>query len=149
MEALADAANSSIEVRDESAPMGLVEIDRASCTLCGQCAKVCPTGALMETYEDDRVTISFDPRLCVNCSQCTAMCPEYERGAIRVRGGFDSAAISRGPRILSEASASCCELCGEVFAPAPMMGRVAELLGPEFGSTMEMIAARCLGCRGR
>ena len=136
-------------MRNSSADLGIVSINNTSCTLCGQCAKICPTNALTESYEDDDVSIAFDPRLCVNCSQCVSTCPEIDNGAITVSGGFGTAALSAGKQVLNRGPVATCEICDKAFAPGPMMDRIAELLGPEFDATMAVVGRRCLDCRGR
>jgi ferredoxin len=149
IDALATATSQSISVSSPSAGLGVVVIDPTSCTLCGQCAKICPTGALIESYDGDDVSIAFDARLCVNCSQCVSMCPEIENGAIEVRGRFDTAALAAGTQLLNRGKVATCEICGKAFAPGPMMDRIADLLGPEFDATMAVVGRRCLDCRGR
>jgi ferredoxin len=149
IDALSTATSRSIDVSSSSADLGIVAIDNTSCTLCGQCAKICPTGALIESYDDDDVSIAFDARLCTNCSQCVSMCPEIDNGAITVSGGFDTSALAAGNQILNRGAVATCEICGKAFAPGPMMDRIAELLGPEFDATMAVVGRRCLDCRGR
>ena len=51
------------------------EIDPALCTLCGQCAECCPTGAISTT---ENVTI--DASLCTFCCACLKSCPEKAIG---------------------------------------------------------------------
>ncbi len=47
-----------------------------ACTACGECAEVCPYGAI-EVIGGDAV---IDPSLCHFCFRCVEACPE---GAIR------------------------------------------------------------------
>jgi len=54
---------------------------REKCTLCGQCLKICPVGALR--IEKDRIRL--DARRCVHCLCCQETCPE---GAIEARRGW-------------------------------------------------------------
>lgn len=48
--------------------------DAELCTLCGQCAAVCPTGAVTV---DEAVTT--DAQLCIACCACTRACPVAAR----------------------------------------------------------------------
>jgi ferredoxin len=52
------------------------ETDHDLCTLCGQCAEVCPTGAIAMAD-----TLSTDASRCTFCCACLKTCPE---GAIRI-----------------------------------------------------------------
>jgi ferredoxin len=148
MMALAEMTDVNIDVRHPAANTGIVEIDSSACTLCGQCAKTCPTHALVEVYEDDVVSISFDAKACVNCTQCVSACPEIGRGAISVTGRVSVDLLSAGRQTLNEGTVATCDLCGNAIAPATMMSRIGDLLGEEFEATMAMLESRCLDCRG-
>jgi len=50
------------------------KVDPDSCTLCGECARACPAGALIVGRSWD-----FDPDLCHGCGLCVRVCP---RGAL-------------------------------------------------------------------
>ncbi len=50
-------------------------ISTSSCTLCGRCAEVCPTGAI---YIDGN-ELTTDVRKCILCMSCTHVCPENAR----------------------------------------------------------------------
>ena len=65
-------------------PLGLVEVNRETCTGCGNCARVCPTEALAVHQQDAGMELTFDPALCVGCSLCVDLCPEVRREAIKV-----------------------------------------------------------------
>jgi ferredoxin len=149
MVALAAIAGTEIDVRHPAANTGVVEIDPAACTLCGQCAKTCPTDSLVEFYDDTTVTISFDAKTCVNCTQCVSACPEIARGAISVTGRIDVALLKAGRQTLNQGAVAMCEVCGTVIAPATMMSRIGDLLGEEFEATLAVLGNRCLDCRGR
>ncbi len=43
------------------------------CTQCGQCAEVCPTGAIQQ---NDRGAYVVDPDTCIKCMACADVCPE-------------------------------------------------------------------------
>jgi NAD-dependent dihydropyrimidine dehydrogenase PreA subunit len=147
--ALVASTGTNFTVESEMAHLGIVSIDDTTCTLCGQCAKICPTNALRESYEDEIISISFDAKACVNCRQCIAECPEIRRGAISVRGLIDTRRLAAGRLTLNEGTVASCEICGNAIAPTTMMNRIGDLLGEEFRDTMKMLETRCLDCRGR
>ncbi|MCL1588754.1 MAG: 4Fe-4S dicluster domain-containing protein [Actinomycetia bacterium] len=143
------STDTNFTVERNAAQFGEVSIDTTTCTLCGQCAKICPTSALRESYEDEVISISFDAKACVNCRQCIAECPEIRRGAISVRGLIDTRRLAAGRLTLNEGTVASCEICGNAIAPTTMMNRIGDLLGEEFQDTMRMLETRCLDCRGR
>lgn len=147
--AFAAAAGHTISIAHPAADTGSVEIDASVCTLCGQCAQICPTKALAEEYDGDTVAITFDANVCVNCAQCVSACPEIEQGAITVVGRVDVDLFAAGRHSLHEGQVAECEVCGKAIAPAAMMDRIGDLLGEEFEPTMKVVLNRCLDCRGR
>ena len=60
----------------ERPPLGGIapETDPQRCTLCGACAKVCPTGVI--TLQDKVIT---DAAGCILCCACTRICPTQAR----------------------------------------------------------------------
>ena len=133
----------------EGSPLGEVVIDPEVCTLCTQCARACPTGALTADSEKGAISISFDPQLCPACNQCAPMCPELRRGAIAVLPRADVGSLQAGRRVLASGVASTCEVCGGSVAPQPMLERIGALLGEEHGGALDYLARRCLDCRGQ
>lgn len=135
-------------VRHAGSSTAQVTINPATCTLCAQCARTCPTEAIEAAYDGDVVSISFDASRCTNCRQCLMACPEADREAIDVTGMFDPEQVAAGGTELHRGSVLVCESCGNPIAPSPMMDRIGELLGDEFGDTMQYLSRRCLDCRG-
>jgi len=45
----------------------------SSCTACGGCVGVCPTGAI-ESADEDKYPPVFNRELCVDCGSCQALC---------------------------------------------------------------------------
>ena len=54
-----------------------------ACSLCYQCLRICPAGAITGSSGRRRVP-AFDYRKCIRCFCCSEVCPE---GAIRIRRG--------------------------------------------------------------
>jgi len=50
--------------------------DQMRCTLCGECARVCPTGAVLM---GDSGTLTFDEGLCTACGACVSACRQEAR----------------------------------------------------------------------
>lgn len=56
------------------APVPLKPSADRSCTRCGACAKICPTGAI-----DPRLPQKTDKERCISCTACIAVCPQHAR----------------------------------------------------------------------
>jgi pyruvate formate lyase activating enzyme len=50
--------------------------DQTRCTLCGECARVCPTGAVLM---GDNGTLTFEEGLCTACGACVSVCRQEAR----------------------------------------------------------------------
>jgi ferredoxin len=131
-----------------SAPLAIVEVDEATCTACGACARACPSEALMLDESDDAVALSFDPTLCTGCGLCAGRCPEAGRQALSVEPITNIEALRRGRVALYEDRTSRCELCGGAVAPAAMLQRLETLLDGDLNAaTLAAITKRCTSCR--
>lgn len=148
--ALAGSAAAAPEAFTHSdSPLGLVEIDAMTCTVCGACAWACPTGALAVTEGDDSSALTFDAAACTGCALCVERCPELARGAIAVVPTTDIEALRAGRRPLIQDSTVHCEQCGKPVGPAAMLARLEERLGPSASpALLTAITRRCVTCRG-
>jgi len=128
-------------------PVGLVDIRAGACTVCGMCARTCPTEALAFAPGGGAVDITFDGVRCTACGQCVVSCPEVPRGAIAVRRLADRVVLSRGATRLVGSDVASCRRCGQPVAPLTMLRRVAEILGPEERRMTRLLESYCLDCR--
>ncbi len=55
---------------------GIPWIDAASCSRCGLCLAVCPSGAIDGRASELGWLPFVDERRCVRCELCVAVCPE-------------------------------------------------------------------------
>ena len=56
---------------------GFPVIDFTRCTLCEECARACPTGAIHTTPPaPGRRTLTLSYAACIQCRECVASCPE-------------------------------------------------------------------------
>jgi Ni,Fe-hydrogenase III small subunit/ferredoxin len=61
----------------QPAPFGFPVIDFARCTMCDECARACPTGAIQSTPTapgQRRLSLSY--AACIQCRECVSACPE-------------------------------------------------------------------------
>lgn len=77
------------------------EWDSESCSFCGLCQAVCPTGAIK--IDDDKNNIVFDEEKCVYCGKCVKNCPQDawkgENGYLLFFGGTFGSKIHIGRQI--------------------------------------------------
>ncbi|HTM25587.1 MAG TPA: NADH-quinone oxidoreductase subunit NuoB [Vicinamibacterales bacterium] len=111
------------------AAFGFPVIDFSACTACGECAKVCPTGAILATDAAGVKTLTVSYAACIQCRECVVRCPE---GAIAVSSEIEIAAYTRG------------QLARTVsFDVDPATGRsTLRGLEPEIGPGLAQSAAR-------
>jgi hypothetical protein len=48
-------------------------LNKKKCIMCGECVRVCPTGAASMAEEEYPM---YNSDTCIGCAQCIAMCPE-------------------------------------------------------------------------
>jgi len=140
-----------LSLADAASPLGLVRLREETCTTCGSCADVCPTGALALEESGEEVVLSYDPTRCVPCRRCVSACPEAAEETLRVEAVIDLASLGRGRATLKRETLARCRNCGRPIAPRRMLGRLRELLGKEPGAEplLEILSELCADCRVR
>jgi ferredoxin len=136
-------------VLGRGAPLGSLEIERDSCTLCMGCVKVCPTTALRSEGDETQPQLGFVEGLCVQCGICSAACPEK---AIRLmpRLTYDGELRSR-VRVLNESPPFHCVSCGRPFTTKAIFDLMNERLkdNPLFQGDGLKKLQQCPDCRAR
>lgn len=64
------------EMSANKLPIANIYVNPDLCSVCGLCAKFCPTGALEFTADKDALTLAFSVWACVDCGLCASTCPE-------------------------------------------------------------------------
>ena len=110
-----------------------------SCTGCAACESNCPTGTL-EAKDSGKIrSFSYSIYLCICCGSCLKACPEKAaelRHQISLKNFFK---LFSRERIRSVELAECGG-CGALFAPEPLLERVASTIVDEYGNY-------CLMCK--
>jgi formate hydrogenlyase subunit 6/NADH:ubiquinone oxidoreductase subunit I len=103
-----------------SIPFAAVEVDGATCSACGLCARLCPTAALRldapPTEGDEEWQLTFRPAACIDCGICARVCPEKAIGY----GDQISPALLDGREVtLAGGRLATCSVCGVATALHP------------------------------
>lgn len=135
---------------DTASPLGLVHVRADTCTACGACAAVCPTGALRLEAGAEAVVLSYDAAACIGCGRCVLTCPETAAHALRAERATDLRALRRGRTPLKVAPLAPCRSCGRPIAPSAMLGRIRTLLADEEQADplFSILGGLCTACRG-
>lgn len=95
-----------------------VTVDFSACTVCSDCTKVCPHGAVSFHHDADTLYFSVDPHFCTACHLCEDICQE---GAISV----DEKVFGKNRRLAL--LSVCCASCGVYFYVSEVSNKVQKL----------------------
>lgn len=141
---------------DTRPPFGFPVIDFTRCTMCDECARVCPTGAIQSehTAPGERV-LALSYGACIQCRECLSACPEQ---AVAAGRDAEVAAYSRD-QLRSAASFDVNTATGQCsfkemqMQPGPGLeesaGRLRERIRGHLGRSLhvrQVDAGSCNGC---
>ncbi len=128
------------------APLGEVQVNRDTCTLCLSCVAVCPAQALRDGGQVP--ALKFIENNCLQCGLCASACPERDI-TLHARIRFP-AAVRQTPVRLHEEPPFCCVACGKPFATPSTIEKILEKLAdhPMFGTPEALRRLQmCSDCR--
>jgi len=67
------SAHSAVSASSGTPAVPAVPVTADGCPLCGECAAVCPTGAIV--LDSGSMKVLTDPSLCIRCCACVKACP--------------------------------------------------------------------------
>jgi ferredoxin len=102
--------------------MDLVE----DCTLCGFCAQVCPTRALVVRENHEMTGLKMSPRMCVGCGKCVKVCDPRVLKMDKLAAGQD---LGPGWITLRNSPRGTCRACGKPLISQAELAYVAARLG--------------------
>lgn len=94
-------------------PWGEIRIDEKTCSACGTCCALCPTGAIRKKSDNGYQIFFFNNALCTNCALCIEACPEqaiYFDTDVAVTDIVEDKA-----KDIARVSLDACMLCGETI----------------------------------
>ena len=116
-----------------------VEVDVSGCTLCGACARTCPTAAL--TYSATEGRLDLRALECVACGLCVTACPEQ---VLTLHPGVPAHELLMASTTLVQDTVIACEGCGEPYLPARLLAKVRSTIG---AAVPVDNVGRCPACR--
>jgi Ni,Fe-hydrogenase III small subunit/formate hydrogenlyase subunit 6/NADH:ubiquinone oxidoreductase subunit I len=122
-------------------PFGFPVIDFARCTMCDECARVCPTHAIQSVASAaGQRTLSLSYAACIQCRECVGSCPEQA-----VRAGTDAELAAYTRQHLQQSA---------VFDADPVTGactlrQVEARPGPTLDEAAARLRERIRGILGR
>jgi Ni,Fe-hydrogenase III small subunit/ferredoxin len=137
-------------------PFGFPAIDFTRCTMCDQCAKACPTGAITSAAPAaGQRTLSLSYAACIQCRECVGACPEQA-----VRAGTDAelavytrAQLQRSAIFDADPETGACTLRHVESRPGPTLDEAAARLRDRIRGTLgrslhvrQVDAGSCNGC---
>ncbi len=104
----------SKQIKKPSGCLPFTEIEIGSdCDLCNVCVKACPTGALLRSEDNSKVTLKHDIDFCVKCGLCGEICPQR---AIKYPEIVEVSSFNRKLKVdLRELPKAHCRECGRDF----------------------------------
>ena len=121
--------------------LGSPEIDREKCTLCGECAPRCPTGAITVS-KSSGLAIQYDK--CIFCTLCEEICPA---GAIAMSNRFELAQkdknkLRNGTLVIEE---TCLPDLSDEILYAELKTKTKRIFGRSL-QIREVDSGSCNGC---
>ncbi len=97
-----------------------------SCTLCGFCAQVCPTQALVMRENAFTTGLALLPSACIHCGKCVKTC---ETGALHMAGSLHSRVDSKEWQTLMTSRRLACPWCNSPTISQAEMVYMESIIG--------------------
>jgi len=124
---------------------GKLKVNAKSCTACGTCEEVCPSGAIHITENENAYLHTTWYNSCCFCGNCEFFCPT---GAIKLTNDFHTANTQEEKyKFITVAAINKvkCEKCGEYFS-APTKELLTRAY-PSYNNGVAKFLKLCPQCR--
>ena len=125
-------------------PLGTIDVDPASCIMCGVCAQTCPTNAIRYDEGATETDLMVAECNCVQCGLCARICPEK---AITLAPRIAPAAQRMAWQPVNTAPMANCMDCGVPLMPEPLLQSIIRRAGDAAPPQFRDQFMRCTKCR--
>jgi ferredoxin len=132
------------KVSNSLLPFWAIEVDSDKCSICGSCAKHCPTNAISLEQEETQVKLVFNYNLCIACGLCHKYCPE---NAITHENIFDPSRFYPPESILIMNKKMKCVNCGDWFLPQKQIEMILSRASIKSEKHLLSLSSHCPNCR--
>jgi ferredoxin len=132
-----------IRIYDPQLPLGMIEIKTEECSMCGLCARRCPTDALRLESGNREAKILFDYNLCIGCGLCSESCPPK---AIKITRTLDFKKLATPALVVIKDRIVYCQKCGVAFGLEKQIEHVLSVVSPK-KDHLNIISKYCPNCR--
>ena len=128
----------------QGSPLGTIDVDPASCVMCGVCAQACPTNAIRYDEGATEAKLMVAECNCVQCGLCARICPEK---AITLAPRIAPAAQRMAWQPVNTAPMANCMDCGVPLMPEPLLQSIIRRAGDTAPPQFREQFMRCTKCR--
>jgi ferredoxin len=139
------AASQPVSFRGAGAFGGAVTAHAVRCTLCDECTRACPSGAIALRRDAEGVALVFDGHRCAGgCGLCARACP------YKALTACDEVRLPATETVLVAARPSTCPSCGSAWSGAPAVPALERRYDARHDKTaLRSFLTECPSCRRR
>jgi formate hydrogenlyase subunit 6/NADH:ubiquinone oxidoreductase subunit I/coenzyme F420-reducing hydrogenase delta subunit len=133
------------KVHSSELPFGVVEAKTDVCSMCGLCARRCPTDALSFDMNSEEAKLVFNYNLCIACGICLEICPSK---ALQITKMLNLKRLTVPLTVLVKDKMVKCRSCGVAFQPSKQVRYISSKVSMK-EKYLKLVSKYCPNCRGR